>query len=141
MAEYDYTTQPGRPWARLLIIVGLLILLGVLIWAVFFHNSSEGGSPSQGTSASQQSSNKSSQSNNKSNSGTSSSNKNSSTSTDKSSQQTTSDTAKKNAQATQSLTDAGPGDTFATFAVAAILGAVAYQLVLRRRRIRLDDTQ
>lgn len=41
MTEYDYTTQK-RPWTRVFILLSLLLLIGVLVWAVFFRTTSVG---------------------------------------------------------------------------------------------------
>lgn len=79
MAEYDYTGR-SVSWVRVTIIAGLLILLGVLIWVVFFRSSSpsNGGNgniaqqPNKGSHTSQEQSNqKSSGKNSHASSGTS----------------------------------------------------------------------
>jgi cytoskeletal protein RodZ len=128
MTEYDYTTQK-RSWTRLFILLSLLLLVGVLIWAVFFRSTNAGETPPH-------------QVNNQS---TKSKSPKKPAPTTKPSQSTPLITPKKTSSPTpstsstassnQDLANTGPGNDFTVFFTASALGVAAnYVRIYRKRR-------
>lgn len=163
MAEYDYTGR-SVSWVRLTVIAGLLILLGVLIWIVFFRSSSPGpsGNIAQQSGHSHNSSGSSSSkspgtsstsgnggsktSHNTSTGSTSNENKSASSSSSSSTHSSSGTSAtsgggvtKPKAQTSQpQLVNTGPGDVAATFFAATAVGTAIYRIFLRRRHDSLS---
>lgn len=135
MTEYDYTT-PKRSWTRLFILLSLLLLVGVLIWAVFFRTSGAGETPTHHTNA--QTTNppkstsvpKKSQSTTQSTSTPNNTNPQSSTSTD-------TDTNNASPSKSSDLANTGPGNDFAIFIGASLFGVmVNYARIYVTKRLR-----
>lgn len=119
MAEYEYPVQPRKTWPRLVVIFGLLILLGILVWILLFRNATakdvSGGQqlpPTSQPSTTRQSSPNTVQDTPKN---------------------TTASPTTANSQPTQTLTNAGPGNMQLLFLGAFLAGAIGYRLFIRFR--------
>lgn len=119
MAEYEYPVQPRKVWPRLLVISGLLILLGVLVWVLFFRTATtknvSGGQQLPATS--QQPTTQQSSPN----------------MTPEAPKNTANSSATPSTQATQTLTNAGPGDVQLLFLGAFVVGVIGYRLFVRHQ--------
>lgn len=144
--------QEKRNWRLIELIVAsvlLLVIIGFLVWFVFFRDTSSttpvtapknvpafsdngtiGPSNSSSTKSNNNKSSNSSASQKKSNSASSSSYSNSTASKSSTAANNSSSSSSKN------LTDTGPGDVIALFLGASAVGALAYQVKSRRSLAR-----
>lgn len=122
MPEYDEYTIQNRSWTRLFILFSLLLLLGVLIWAVFFRTSPPSTKSSHGTTTAQSPAT-SSQSTTQNSPQSSSPPQTSKQPPASSNTQT---------QQTNTLANTGPGSTFSTFVGVSVIGVFVARRYIKR---------
>jgi cytoskeletal protein RodZ len=119
-------TQRKLSFVRLGLVVLVVVGLGTLIWAIFIRTTPTNVGTSNGSGTSQNSQSQPKQT-------TPSQQKPKSSSSPSKSSSSSPSSSSPSAQQTQQLSNAGPGNVIALFAVASVLGVLSRSLYIRRQ--------